>query len=330
MEKKDYLEVVKKTLCELKKGYEWVDIYSKYAEVIMSAERNYIKNINSIKHFNDLPMYSSIAKLKDSSISSDLRYGGQSIGEIRIIKGYIFKIKIKENIIVNNKEISKGVWYRWDSDEARAIRKYYTGGSKSIKFNEHYIESRMLAEFSKRLRKEKALPNIQPVRLGNLFFQFTTPLQASKKAPKIALTTNRNGAKGGGIDILARIKTKKKDNFNLAVIEIKDENKSSEPQKDVMSQAIIYATFIAALLRSKSGKDWWKLFRENKISSEVPEKIEIYVVTLMPKGNSEQGYLGELEVEELGVTLNLHSLYYTLNNDNTIKFSGTLPEVLRP
>lgn len=331
MTKNDYSEIIEKTLCELKKGEEWEDIYSKYAGEIMKRKSNYVKNINSIKHFIDLPMYSSIAKLKDTSVRSDLRYGGQSIGEIKISKCGITQIKIKENIIADNKEISKDKWYSWDSDEAKSIRKYYTKKNKSKKINEHYVESRMLAEFSKKSRKEKALPNVRPVRLGNLFFQFTTPLQASKKRPKIALTSNKNGANGGGIDILARIKTKEYSNsFNLAVIEIKDENKSSESQKDVMSQAIIYATFIASLLRSKSGKDWWKLFRESKKNSDVPKKIEIYVVTLMPKGNSEEGYLGKLEIEELGAALNLHSLYYTFNSDNSINFCGTLPEVLKP
>ena len=127
-----------------------------------------------------------------------------------------------------------------------------------IHSQEHRIENWMLAEFAKKTRKEgKLLCNIQPVRLGGKFFQLATPLSASNHGEKPKYSSQN----GGGIDILARVNhtINRRDN-RFAVIELKDENKLNEPQEVVMYQAISYATFLAKLLRSKSGKKWYSKF----------------------------------------------------------------------
>lgn len=318
-----YQKCINETLAILEANPKWKDSYIKYAEDIIRNKDCYSKETKRIKGSGTLPMYSTISRLKKLPFTSDLRYGGKSVGEIL----FETTIKIRTNKdITYNKEISRNTWYEWNSKEAQCIRKYFKEGKEPAKYNEHFVESRMLSEFKKKSRKEKALPNVRPVCLGGLFFQFTTPLKASSKEPMMAKT-----ARGGGIDILARIKTKNKSKpFNLAVIELKDENKNKEPQCAVMSQAIIYATFVASLLRSKGGKMWWQLFRERK-EAKVPKDLDIYVVTLMPEGDSEEGYLGNLKIKELSVTFHLCTLYYKYNqSDNSISFSGTLKEELLP
>ena len=50
----------------------------------------------------------------------------------------------------------------------------------------------------------------------------------------------------------------------------------------------------------------------------------------MPKGNSEEGELIDLPIEELNVTLHLYTLYYNEDqNGNPCEFFGTLADELK-
>jgi len=62
-------------------------------------------------------------------------------------------------------------------------------------------------------------------------------------------------------------------------MELKDHNNDSEPPKKVMKQAIAYATFLARLLRSDSGDEWYKIMG---VSGNIPEKLIIDTVIFMP------------------------------------------------
>ena len=231
----------------------------------------------------------------------------------------------------NSKEIEGEDWY---SKEAREFRAFYVKQNSTnlinIKSEEHRIESFLLQKFSKSKSEGKKLCNIQPVRLGGKFFQLTTPLSASNHIPSLSLTKDKKGATGGGIDILARVKHNHF-GFRFAVIELKDDNNDSECQEQVMYQALIYATFLAKLFKSESGKKWYNILRPlNSKETDVPEKLMIDVVTLMPLGNSKEGELEPIEIPELNVTLYPYTLYYTKDQyGNPDVFSGTLYEELK-
>lgn len=132
---------------------------------------------------------------------------------------------------------------------------------------------------------------------------------------------------GGGIDILARCKHKD-GSVHLCVIEVKDENKPSEPQAKAMEQALSYAVFIASLLRNTAtGAAWWKLFGFNRA---IPTTLHIDVVTIMPKGNTTE-FLETIPLQELNTVLHPSTLYYDTEeyiNDKFI-FSGTFPMLLK-
>ena len=66
-------------------------------------------------------------------------------------------------------------------------------------------------------------------------------------------------------------------------MEFKDQRTDSESQSAAMEQALSYATFIASLLRSKSGQTWWDFLmrKENDVSFPIPDNITIDVVTAM-------------------------------------------------
>lgn len=281
-----------------------------------------------------LNIYSSISRVEKCTkytTSYDLRYQGQSIGEITVKNGEVY-LNTKGKKEKNSKYFKYyQTWdsneVKWDSVDAKNFRKHFKSNVKSSSHSpEHKIEQFLLSEFSKRTRASgKKLCSIQPVRLGNLFFQMPTPIKASDHNKEIEYSKQY----GGGIDILARIKDES-NNSKLAVMELKDENNNSEPQKEVMWQALAYATFIAYLLRSKSGTFWWeKVFGFKEGSLLKDETVEIIVATIMPgQEGTEEGELDKIPVDGLKVNLIPRTLYFNKKNGNLTSFYGTLKDNL--
>lgn len=306
---------------------QWEKAYLRYADNLKKNKDNYSGDRSKFRMPKPMYAYSSISMASSSSSEFDIRVHGQSVGRIQVKNKDVLLNVSSEKAANTNKYFnldyfvvdSKG----WNSsNEAKRFRSMFKDGAFGrLKSEEHRIENLLLAEFSKRLRSDgKLLCNIQPVKLGNCFFQLTTPVKASTHGPSFSMSKN-GGATGGGIDIMARIKHAATDT-RLAIIELKDENNSKEPQKDVMLQALSYATFIAHLLRDKdSGREWWNLFG---FSGNVPEKLNIDVISLMPKGSSEECCLAPIEIEDLRVILSPYTLYYELDSKQIKGFSGTL------
>lgn len=337
---------IDKTLRILDNNSQWKDIYASYAESLVKNKGKYLSNGKLFRVKNPLLVYSSIGKVKtDAGTSSyDLRFAGQSVGEISVNREGKVHLSVNEHqaeyakkyLRFTASEVLNRVDWKKDS-KASEFRKFYYAISSvegiGIKSEEHRIESFLLKEFSKKTRLEdKKLCNIQPIRLGNRFFQLTTPLKASDHNPKSSVN-ERGGATGGGIDILSRIRHSNNES-RIAVMELKDQNKSSEPQRDAMFQALTYATFLAYLFRSKSGNIWWNLMRpeSSKDKKSVPEHLNIDVVTIMPKeGGSEEGDLLPIDIPALSTTFYLYTLYYDVDRDgNPCNFSGTLTkDILR-
>lgn len=315
-------KIIEKTLELLSNNNEWKERYAKYIKYIKGKQR---------KGFNKpegLSVYTSVSMFKKNLY--DLRFDGQSVGTL--------EIKSKEFLLPKNKANLRyfGAYgYRttkdkmkWISSEATEFRKFYKDLSKKrilikLKSPEHRVENRLLMEFAKRTRAEnKALTDIQPITLDGSFFQMPTPLKASSHEPTYAKQN------GGGIDILARIKLKGKS--RICVMEVKDENKDSESQALAMEQALSYATFIACLLKCKSGQDWWDFFMGRRSRTEtLPSNLDIDVVTIMPKGNTEE--FSDKQIEVCGLaTFHCHSLYYNddafANGLGSFVFSGSFPE----
>ena len=311
--------LVKETVLFLDQNKEeWQNRYKGYLEDIWN---NALKCSHS-EYFRKpqyLSLYTAISDRKNPKYL--LRYKGENVGIVTVKKN-TKKVFLKSCVSSNFSDcpLQKNKEVDWDSQEAINFRSYWkTIQQKDIKMKspEHYVENMLLKEFRK--RKEKALRYIQPVLLHGKFFQMPTPLAASKHSPKYA---EQNG---GGIDMLARIKNKD-GHSRLCVIEIKDKNINSESQKATMSQAIIYATFIAKLLECQP--DWMEFFaghREKRGRHHI-DPFDIEVVTIMPKGGTEEFVNETLNVPGTNFTLHCHSLYYNdyqFNNNQSFYFTGT-------
>ena len=77
-------------------------------------------------------------------------------------------------------------------------------------------------------------------------------------------------------------------------------------------------------------QNWGNILRPLKSKeTDVPQKLTIDVVTLMPSGNSKVGELEPIEITELNVTLCPYTLYYTKDQyGNPYDFSGTLSDAI--
>ena len=256
-------------------------------------------------------VYLSVSKVKNATASKasfDLRYAGQSIAELIVEKktgspfsrvSYEVTLTIDSeraqtnqehfNFPPKNEKVICGS-FDWNGETAKRFRKHFhqdLGRAKDAKGKnqEHKFESVILTDMRKTKSVGKKLIAVQPVLLCGERFQMPTPIQASNvKNDSIKYAKQY----GGGIDILARAGTGGKAT-NLCVIEVKDENTSSESPQVAMKQAIAYATFIRELLRASNGKEWWNLFG---FRGEIPESLTIFTVVAMPEGTKDEVFEG--------------------------------------
>lgn len=302
-------KVIEKTLELLNKDNEWESRYEGYIYTIIKTS---VRNVRRpFKKPEGLSLYSSVSRRDGRTF--DLRFDGQSVAEVVCKKNGVFlcpRVKANKDYFefkqsMDDKEL------KWHSEEASDFRKVFqelssTSNDIKLKSPEHRVENRLLEEFKKGTRAQgKALCNIQPVLLYNCFFQLPTPLKASTHAPSYA------AHKGGGVDILARVVTKNNEH-RLCVMEVKDENKEEESQEKAMEQAITYAVFLAKLLHSKSGQMWWNFFMNRKQGEfkQIPQPLNIDVVTIMPDGSTKEFCNQQIEIPEVSTILHCHSLYY--------------------
>ena len=355
------LEIVEKTSKILMDNTDWREAYERYANGINKNEEQHCNASKFIKkklpkNIGLLRIYSCINLVQKKTVEYDLRIYGQSVGSLKIqlnksntpTKAFIKITPVQEknnleHLNLKTKANPKRKPYEWESKEAQEIISSfvkYNGKDANMHSNEHKLETLVLHDLAKKQTKDgKALTYIQPVKLGNIgFFQMRTPLSASRHTPdypKYAMRTD-GAAIGGGIDILARI-MHKDNQWRLAIVELKDENNSKEPQHIVMQQALVYSTFIAHLLRDKKcGNKWYNIFRNQEKEAVLDEKktIDIDVITMMPPriiGKSDtnvEGELNPISVPDINVTLHPATIY--IDTDPNISeinsISGSLLE----
>lgn len=319
-------EIIKKTLCEISKDSDWEKRYAKYAkDILKHADLHKIVNKFAKVKF-PLSKYTSISKYKGKKIETDIRYLGQSVGSLiiksdgsRIFKknknGYNDLAKRYPNI-PKLKPIED--WGSRNMNRFRSFLSHIDVPSAETHSSEHKCENLLLREFHETKSYRKSLINIQPITFGGEYVQLTTNLKASEKGEVYF------SRKGGGIDILARVRHDDDNKVCIAVFELKDENKTNEPMSVVIQQALSYAVFIAKLLDSNAGSDWMKIFGYKK---QCPQIID--VVGIIPKGEEE---IIEGEYEVGSFKLRTHTLYFdkeALLSRIKFEFSGSFLDVLK-
>lgn len=308
-------EAIKLTQQEVKEhAVQWQERFYDYLRKTNENKDKILERRKKFHKWGNLTVYSTIGRAKDDSNYFDLRYEGQSVGQISVSKKDEVKLHISSDQYNNNcnekylkgypKEICKAGCYKWHSDEAKAYRAYFKTDPGKEGHPEHRLENLLLTELSKSDGKCKSFKYIQPITLGkDLFFQMPTPLTASGKEIKYS-------EGHGGIDILAR--RKEGNESYLTVFELKDDfNKTEGPDK-VICQAIAYATFLVELCETKARAEFIKLCGLQKI-----EKIYVSILMPEPGGKLEPDFKGKVLVVP-GSTIKL-VLHYTFFDKKTAK-----------
>lgn len=315
----EFEKVIKDTQRELldPKNYtEWECRYHKYATDILKNMSVITSARKSFHEWDPLKIYltTSNAKSISKTVRFELRFLGQTVAKLKS-DGSRPQLDTKDYDVKNLRDFGCTVSLInefWDDKGAKKFRKHFktlakprsTNGNKANE--EHRIESLLLTEFSKKSSTNKALTGIQPVKIGGIRFPMPTPIKASNHK-KIEYS----GPRGGGIDILTRVGTGGNDT-RLCIMELKDENKQSEPPCETIKQAIAYATFIRELLRSKSGHLWWELFG---FSGSVPQKLVLYAACVMPSNKYDDKTFANLTFDFANNNSDdkiiLHTLYFT-------------------
>lgn len=196
------LNIINKTIEILKANSEWQERYEEYLSDIWS---NPDKTYKGFKKPQGLSVYTTVGDRNTKNYY--LRFKGQNVGKVKV--GRTGKVTLQCVVEESTTHDIKGcpLKYKevvdWDSAEATKFRAFFKHLSLETKTKspEHEVENALLQEFRKRIGAEKVLHNIQPVLLHGNFFQMPTPLKASTHIPSYAEHS------GGGIDMLARIKT---------------------------------------------------------------------------------------------------------------------------
>jgi len=306
-----------------KNQFEWENRFAEYAKQIKKNERFYKEGISKFQVKAPLYRYTNISSVKDKKLEYDIRFCGQSIATVKV-KNDIVKISTKHDKNTSyfgvDIQLDNADWKDKLSSKFRAAFTKELHKEEKGKSSEHHVENILLSEFGKKKSENKKLCNIQPIKLCGLFFQMPTPLGASIEP------INYTAEKGGRIDILTRVRHKD-NSVRLCVMELKDENIDKEPPHKVMFQAIVYATFIARLLRSKTGNEWYKIFGFGK---DVPKSLIINVSIVMPYDKDRNENFEESEIIQVSENtyLKLYSLYFQRNENGVQEFFGSLKDDL--
>jgi hypothetical protein len=307
--KTEYDEFAKRVvkLLDEKNHNEWIERYKGYID---SFNKNETIICDAFKKFGSTPnlgVYLSTSKVSDAkkgAVIFDLRYEGRSVAELEIGQEPTFTIKNSvsdyegfDNIL--SLPFEKNL--KWKHTDGKLFRNFFAANPKpkdGKNIKERKFEVQLLKNFSIKSSENKLLWYVQPINLFGGYFQFPTPLSASKVS--IIRKNNEDDSsdldyakdRGGHIDILAR--QGRGDNAKLTVIELKDQCSKSEPPQQAIKQAIAYAVFMQRLLRCADADNikWWKFlgFYRDLTEDEIKDRLEkrpirIQAVIAMPEGD---------------------------------------------
>lgn len=277
-----YQLLAEKVQKKLQENTVWVERYKNYAEGIL-ANKNKIEQ--GKRKFNvpyPLGCYITLGNSINGKTTYDLRYLGQSVGEIRIKNNqpllFVTKTQSNNNSKFFNYALGTIKQEPWETGKkASEFKTFFTNmvnKDKMPRQKEHMVEARLFQELAKDSSEDKQLLQIQPINFAECFTHMKTAVAGSNaKKGKISVVN-----KGGEIDIFCR-KTVNSTETRLTVIEVKDKLEKNETFETAMFQAISYAVFIRELIHTSSGSKWMKIWGMN---SQKTDGIIINAVVAIP------------------------------------------------
>lgn len=237
------------------------------------------------KKFNvpkPLECYITLGNIANGKTVYDLRYLGQSVGEIHIKNEEPVLVVSEKKAEASKKyfgyeigNIDNELWST--GNNAKAFRTFYKKVVDKEKFprqKEHMVEARLFQELSKTIGMDKQLKYIQPIKFAGCFTHMKTAVAACKSKDGEISVTNA----GGEIDVFCRRKVSPRES-RLTVIEVKDKVERNESFEEAMFQAVSYAVFVRELIHSSDGNKWMQIWGMN---NKKTDGITINAVVAIP------------------------------------------------
>ena len=311
----DYKDWALKVQDELRKDKKWISQYSTYANNMIKNESDFSEARKAYREFPPLHSYLTIGKVDKNQKKFDLRYLGQSVGTI-VVKDGMAKLHVSKTQADNSKiyfgyELGAFGGVDWSKDEkATMFRRFFRTEIKGLpRQKEHMYESALFSELEKGSSANKTLCGITTVDFAKTRIHMKTAVKASDSGTG----TLEISDKGGEIDLFCRRSIKPgRGESRLVVIELKDENKSSESFDKAMKQAISYAIFIRELIYSEAGEDWMKIWG---MQYQKRQGFTIDCVVAMPQGKTVPSYAGDRIELDNDDALELHYIEITSKVD---------------
>lgn len=275
---------------------DWKKQYRDYANKILNNNKKIQENRKTFRIPKPLECYLTLGNAIKGKTTYDLRYLGQSVGNIYVDEDgkttlYVDADKNKTNekyfgyegyFTEQSKYINGEIDESWnDGKKAKLFRRFFreeVNNEKMPHSIEHLVEMRLFQAFAKKSSVGKPILGIQPIKFGSIFTHMKTALKASSAKNNSIDTSSR----GGEIDIFCRRRVSPSET-RLTVIEVKDKEEKGESFKEAMKQAVSYAVFIRELIRSDCGEDWIKIWG---INGDINEGITINAVVAIPVDSS--------------------------------------------
>lgn len=289
----EYQSFADSVQAKLHQAPHWEKIYAGYAAALRANQERIRQARHTFRVPKPLHRYISIgqAKKPGGATEFDLRYLGQSVGQVRVADGQGPKLTVSKTTAANSErfgyKLDEILGDDWKTGKKAAqFRAFYTGLLERTDTRprqpEHMVESALFSELEKLTGNTKQLKLIQPISYKGIRLHMKTALTASESCRGICEVAGPGA--GGDIDVFCRMS--RGNRSRLTVIEVKDENESGETFHLAIKQAIAYAVFIRELARSESGLDWMELWGLGNQSWK--KGFTINAVAAMPKGNTEQ------------------------------------------
>lgn len=285
--RKKYQQWAEKVQSELQTQTKWMKLYEKYALDILMNSDNLKQGRKKFRVPSTMECYVTLGNSASGKMIYDLRYLGQSIGEIRVngddVELFVSKKKAETNKAFfgySLGEISKEPW--GVGKKAKEFRKYFNcivSREKMPRQKEHMVETRLFKEFAKTVGGDKSIRYIQPIKFAGCFTHMKTAVKGSGAKDGLFAVSD----KGGEIDVFCRRKVAATES-RLTVVEVKDKSERNESFAEAMFQAISYAVFLRELIRTPYGAKWMKIWGMN---CKIRKSFTINAAVAIPAEDSE-------------------------------------------
>jgi len=271
---------------------------------LLAEKESLNKHVRRLGRRPDAAFYLAVGAVKTKRVDVDVRIAGQSCGTLRLDSGTDRLFAPAKN----HTDLWGGSPGPLEWRDPR-VRKYLDDAAKRIKQKqrEATVESAFLVELGRlrSIEKQRFLWHHQPVRLGQLPFQFPLPISAHGAEPCLP-----KGSSAGHADVIAR-----RSRGRLRVFEVK--KPGARDAIHALAQAVAYAATLRLLLAK-----WPGVYLPMLGYSPTPASLRIDAVALVGDGDRKRAREAAEHLLSENGHFDLYVMGYTFSGGRPLVITG--------